>query len=173
MKLYVLLKILSPNKNCLNNILLISAPAQNLTVMRISLCEGQCTSWSYDCDPQSKEYRPQWTSSPNLLGGVCHSAAWRTQITPRRSTNNYKLTEDEYRCQRKQETKDSMLSPLPPRILPLSSASWVMNKIHSTIGVCSLLWNTSLNPFCVLKSMWIHWNAFLLTSDPKYYERQF
>lgn len=47
---------------------------------RISLCEGQCRLWFAGCGRQSREYHPQWTSSPNLLAGACHSAAWTKQM---------------------------------------------------------------------------------------------
>lgn len=60
-----------------------NAPSENykqgLTV-RISLCEGQCRSWFSGCGLRSREYHPQWTSSPNLLAGAYHSAAWSNQM---------------------------------------------------------------------------------------------
>lgn len=63
---------------------------QGLTV-RISLCEGQCRLWFSGCGLQSREYHPQWTSSPNLLAGAYHSAAWRNQMpnTKKMSTDKY------------------------------------------------------------------------------------
>lgn len=59
---------------------------QGLTV-RIFLCEGQCRLWFSGCGLQSREYHPQWTSSPNLLAGAYHSAAWGNQM---HQTNRYK-----------------------------------------------------------------------------------